>query len=556
MTELSTSVRTVDLDGSVPKDDPVSVELPRSGELEVRSVTGSVWMRFNNRSAERRPLRGGETLCWEEGQSPIRRVLLDNGGGVGGQVVLEMRVGFTVRGFAGQQAKRQLPQPVRLSGELAEGATIDEGEHLEEDVDTSDAQESLRIRALLEGGTELEEEGTVSDASDLDGAEGLAVDEDAELAFVGHNNGIASVDVSDPANPTVADSVDDSGTIDDARDAHVEVHADRDLVLVTVVDPASLYVLSYASDGTLTVEGSVDLDGPSGLALWRDEDLAYVGRSTGGVPGTTEGVSSIDYSDETSPSIVETRTSIVQAQVVALHVGNRRLYTAYSAEDEVTVFRVTETGAMELLENVDVAQGLTADDGWSRFSGMAVDEAEDLLVLCGPAQIAGSGTDVLQVYRIQGNTLSFAGDVETGIEPDYPALDPTAQQVAYADGGNDNGLEIVSYSDPTSPQVLEAFDDSGYSGELATDGELIYATVRSDDEVAVISWDSEVATLKRRPLLTDGVEAQTGRPSDVTLHDGVEEMVDMDLDGEDRVRVRLEGLGGQSEVQYVEQYRR
>lgn len=559
---IDTVHRDLTLEGSVPADDPIEIPVPREGEFEIRDVQGAVFLRLNTRDHERRPCRVGETLCWE-GDSRLRRVLFDNGGGDGGSVEYEIRVGYTIRGFGGSDARdRELPQPSRLAGDLAPGTTIAVGATAAEDIDVDQAERRLRVRAKLTGQTSfVEDDGLAPIGMGVAVVEGQAGDPDYALNTEYFSPAVATlqtVDLSDPSNLVELDSLVEAAVV---RAYDVVYLSAQEAACVLAYDGADMVLYRYDVSDPTAVTLVDSLVVVAGAESGRFGEMLQVYEGLGGDPIVVGIGGETIFAVEATAGLGNMSVAATSTANYDFLVGDpgRGLAfakrTATGPNTGLVVFSVAADGTL-----TQVSSDLGRWEGGGQ--AILVDAAHDRLWLNGwTGASVGTGWVVLDV-----SDPTFVRDLAT--HDDIEGLSGSgsnATSAVDADGvlavctsGASSSAQLLNIADPDDPRHLGTVASAARGAEFYAPVSGLWAIVGNDSaNLQALTVDAGSDRLELIPLLTDGTPAATGRATVTGIRDGEEVLIDLGVEGEARVRIRATAAGpNQSTVEYVEEYQR
>jgi hypothetical protein len=558
-TELSTYQETIVMEGDTPPAEPERVPVPREGEIEILRVVGNPHMRLNVESGERRRLRSGETICWDEGL--VYQILLDDDGGGRAVVEYEVRQGFTVRGFGGSEHRSSVPGPLRLQGDLAPGTTLASGEDASEAVDVSGAVEA-RVRALTSGQTTFSLAGTAAQ-----GARPVEVDDDLELAFGAEEFGatVAAYDISDPSNPSRVDTVDPfSVQADISHLVGLGIDEANQVLLVVVYDNTNNVLetvrVSYDASGTLTLEDHQDIAGmplPSREEAGAAVALPSLGTSaawvvaagTGGFPG--DGVLAILDYDYAAPSVTVTiRDDTVHHQGLSVD-RDRALVAANNGDDgDPTIYSVPDATTLQARSRLDLEGTGSATGALQRHSGLDPDAEIMVAVLRSPDRVA-----VLDYSDPDNLTLLATYEEIGGVNvANTKALDALGRDGLWTFGNFGGDVDVVNLSNPSAAGHVARESPGNEAWPRFFDGpsDLWVATGDGDRDFHMLRFVGSSDVLVFYPLLSNGDRAATGVVT-VPLPDGAEAMLTADIVGPDEVEIEVRARSeAQTTVDYVE----
>lgn len=453
--------------------------------------------------------------------------------------------------------------PERLPGNLANGETIAAGEKLAETVDVAGG-DILRVRARVDGMTAWSE----VDSQSFSGGP-MYLDRDRERLYVLEENGdeFREYDVSNPDRPLQVASINLStgnGAVqstngfgfDSQQQKLVTVVYDGTDTQVTVIDVSTLGSPSQTGSAVLNA-GNDDTGNPE-RSRWGVHEAS--GRAVVQAPNET--VHKVD---------INTATPTVEAS--NLPVGNDPT-TFYSWQDRDVVLYVNDRngfGDMALVVLTFQSNGVHSEAQY----GIAGDEApaESAFYVDEQSQYgfwnedAGGKTEKVRMLDLtdhtQPDTVGFVEDTSflqnenvTGFWTDREHPEP----LLWAVGQNDLHFEIYTFADGELAQVddLELSSSDPHMAQEIWHPSGGKMRVYSHDASGQLeTWKITEGDVKVQlvPLLTTGARAQTGRSTEITLRDGLEGLVDLDLVGEASVDVVLENRGNQQgTIQYVETF--
>jgi hypothetical protein len=227
------------------------------------------------------------------------------------------------------------PSDVALKGDYAIVTSDNENVH---SVDVSDP-------------TNPEVADTVTDSRITD-ADGIFVDGD--YAYVAFRDGLAVLDISNPASPSVTGVVEDSTNLGDAHDvvsqgdyAYLVGFATDTFATVDVSDPSNPTVVGSETDPAI--------ENPRGVVV--NNEVAYVASDAG------SSMTVIDISDPTTPTATTNVTSgLDRPWDIEMDRNLGELYIADHGANSVTTINVSDPNSPEI---VDQVQDNTALNGAS-----------------------------------------------------------------------------------------------------------------------------------------------------------------------------------------------
>lgn len=560
MTNPSSSIETVTIPAGTTADDPVEVQVPRGGELEVRDADGAAWMRLNNRENERRPLRPGETLCWTE-EAPVTRVLFDNAEADNPSTVeYEVRHGFTVRGFGGrpQGAQGQPPGPDRLGGDLAPGNTIAPGEEAAEVVDV-ELSGKVRVRAQVSGTASIQQTATEA----LAGGQVVALDEGADVLFaLALDLTLEEYDVNGDGVLTQTASTDLTtlgswpAAVDGGGQGLV-LFASQDLLVVIAQDTVNAdthaVTLDVSAPGAPTVSGSVQFHNDT--------------RTGTSVAGVEAAGSRVVYTRLRDLHAIDVTTPGAPTDLGA-HRPNGNEPRGFGIDDDNDVMVVgTGPGNDPAVSTYDLSSPvaspfnrlatLTLETSRSRATVMAVDPSDELAFVAFEGA-GGAGTRVIATvsYGVPANPTEEFRSGEFALDNlDDGCMGRYEEGLEYIALEGDDLFEVWNLQDPADPTLLfsEGFTDSSDHNAVQWSPSQDAIFRSADGQTRRYELDPGSDELHVFPLLSNDDRARTEVPAPVVLRSGEEGLLDLDHVGADRVEVELRGRSSlQATIDYVE----
>jgi hypothetical protein len=309
------------------------------------------------------------------------------------------------------------------------------------DVDLQDGWAEIANNATIaERGTyALDLAGVAGPDASMDGPHDIAY-ESGDYAFVAASvaDVIASIDVSDPTNPSVVSTLalGSSPRYIEVVGTHAFVvdFTDDSVTSVDISDPANMSVVS-------TLTSQPDFGGPRDTALSDDGNHLFIGSTD------NELLTSIDISDPANMSVADTRHA---GYVTAIEVQGSYAYTCDYTDDRVRSHDVSDPTAITLIDTISDATYLDrpeaiaiSTDGNNVYVGVRngyvttldtsdpsnmsrpgshahTPTAKDLTVLDSGTMLAATGSgDELQVWDISGSTAvdasAFSGTDWEGV---------------------------------------------------------------------------------------------------------------------------------------------
>ena len=373
--------------------------------------------------------------------------------------------------------------------------------------------------------------GSIAGTLELDGAQGIAVFESGGRTYAAvaayTDNGVQILDVTDPSGITATDSIGDTRTLElsgasgiatftsgGSTYAAVAAANDDGVQILDITDPSAI-----TAAGSTTDDGSLELDGASGIAVFESGGSTYAAVAA----YNDDGVQVLDITD---PYDITAAGSIADdaaleldgARGIATFTSGGSTYAAVAAfeGDGVQILDVTnpsaitaagsatDDGALEL----DGATGITTfTSGGRTYAAVAagIDDGVQILDITDPSAItAADGIDDTETLELDGadGITTFTSGGST-----YAAV------TTY----NDDGVQILDVTDPYDITAAgsiggTALELDGASGiAVFESGGSAYAAVAAynDDGVQILD-------------VTD--------PSAITAADGIDDTKTLELD--------------------------
>lgn len=320
-------------------------------------------------------------------------------------------------------------------------------------------------------------------------AEDVDISTDGNYAYVTANNydGVAVVDISDPANPTITGSVSETATanaqsiVTGPGGSYAYLVTDNDrFAAIEVSDPANPTVADYLTENTkINGGGGVDIapGGNYAYALGRLDDYFTV----------------IDISDPTALSIVGsvsdgTDLDSGRGDTVVAGAGGDYAYVAASDSDTVTVVDVSTktspsvTGSVTDSTNLDGAQGIDVGSNGNYVHVSATN---------------ANRTTVVNVTDKPSPTIEGTIQNDSMLnEPRNLYLGPN-NDTAYVAASGSNSVAKVDISNPALPSITESVSTPKISGAFSavadSSAEYIYVAAETADALAVLDNDTPIA---------------------------------------------------------------
>ena len=373
--------------------------------------------------------------------------------------------------------------------------------------------------------------GSIAGTLELDGAQGIAVFESGGRTYAAvaayTDNGVQILDVTDPSGITATDSIGDTRTLElsgasgiatftsgGSTYAAVAAANDDGVQILDITDPSAI-----TAAGSTTDDGSLELDGASGIAVFESGGSTYAAVAA----YNDDGVQVLDITD---PHDITAAGSIADdaaleldgARGIATFTSGGSTYAAVAAfeDDGVQILDVTnpsaitaagsatDDGALEL----DGATGITTfTSGGRTYAAVAagIDDGVQILDITDPSAItAADGIDDTETLELDGadGITTFTSGGST-----YAAV------TTY----NDDGVQILDITDPSAITAAGSIDGTaleldGASGiAVFESGGSAYAAVAAynDDGVQILD-------------VTD--------PFAITAADGIDDTKTLELD--------------------------
>lgn len=485
--------------------------------------------------------------------SPGETAYLENEAGRGTAVLVltndaEMDVGDTA--LVGGP-----PGPQRLGGSLASGETLASGASASEQLGVPAAEELL-VRAQVSGTAGWSQVDTVSG---LGGVVDAALDEDRRRLYVADSsNTVYEFDVSDPENPTQADTL----NLSDGPGGAI------DTILAIAVDPQNERVLCYAHEftnddlfaytldvstlGTLAEIGSVNI-GNSEFSSTDSQAYADPDTATGYIVSEqTENLFVVDMPG-TGPSQLETLSPWGQIGSAALSVANRRVYVwandSSTGDGTVWIFEIASDGRLDVTEQGTLPNGETAQD-----EDAVLDQGRSLLFVA-----TGGTEDNVRVVDVGGDEVRQVQEATYDDDDNISDLNIwTAEQLLFVESSDVGTTEIHDYSEPAD--TAEVANISGLQGGHSSrhfwpDLAIFYQTDQSNNELETFRGGLGDVVFRVIPLDPNGNRVASGINPGHHLADGVEGAERVNVLGPDNVEVELHNRGNrQATVDHVDVY--
>lgn len=398
---------TIHLPDAVPSAEPKTIEVPNAVELEIVDYVGASFIRLGaDHGADDRPIRR-EIICVED--FDVVQIHTE-GVDIDGSLTYEKRR-FSIRSKVQEAAAggpASLPQE-RASGALAPGETIAPGEELSEQFNTEGA-DRVRVRARVDGIASYSEidDDTVGAAS-----ADAVYDPDNDRVFVNETGSdVVEYDVSTPGAPTEVDRLSLTGA------------GGGDKNIFNRRGPTGL----APADGVLVVVGTTT---NANLTLWQ------IDVST---PGAMVEDGSAGFSDQ------------------PLDTGH-----AVVSEGSLLAYFPT-TGGMKECDVSGASPSFNTDLIAGEVSNPALDQDRGLLFLTegSPAQ--------LRVYSMAGGTptvqdaVGLSSNTHDGADIRLDEANQKALVATDDDTGADPNLYLVDYQSPSTLAVLDSVEDTNING--------------------------------------------------------------------------------------------
>jgi len=250
--------------------------------------------------------------------------------------------------------------------------------------------------------------------------------------------GMTTVDVSDPAAPTV---IDDIGTADDVGVGGSVVHGTR-----AFVGAGDVYVIDITDPGDLQLLAQVDMEGSAGDVRISGDHLY--------VAGGGQGLQVIDISDPESYEIVGSVASFIGGSSLDVSGGHACVTgNVMNVINTVNPESHPEVGSVEL-------------------PNLGLQSAGDVFVLGDYAYLAYGDEGLLVVDVSDRENPVHVATEETSSGGSWDSIDLVVMNsTAYLVGEN---LDVVDVTDPENPEFIRGIETDGLAYHVSGSNGLVY----------------------------------------------------------------------------------
>ncbi len=263
--------------------------------------------------------------------------------------------------------------------------------------------------------------GVLVDSTNLDDARDIAISGNYAFITSRNNHGIAVVDISDKASPTLETTLTDSNALNGMRlaegidiqgnYAYVVAFNSDTLSVIDISDPTSPSVVGVVDDGT-DLNGALDVEVRG--------NYAYV------VAQGADGVAVVDISNPATPTIVGAISDAANMNVpweIALE-GNYAYVTANTSDS---------------LSIIDISDPALPTRVYTVSNSTFLDELNGVVIQDGLIYVSAYAHDSISIYRLQSDTGTACSN------PGEYYYDFSTDAMVYC-----NGTTLFNMGDPAS----------------------------------------------------------------------------------------------------------